>query len=116
MSNLIKNGNKLIKINNKLINNAASGGGETWVLNDTLTLSTQTFTVVFSSNKQKFNTIKITGTQLFFDSIVVYNEFSPEIIHWTNSEVYRTITFEEAVTNSELLAWLQANGVKEEEI
>ena len=87
--------------------------GETWLLNDTLTLSTQTFTVVFSSNKQKFNTIKITGTQLFFDSIVVYNEFSPETIHWTNGEAYRTITFEEAVTDSELLAWLEANGVKQ---
>lgn len=86
--------------------------GETYLLNDTLALSTQTFIVVFSSNKQKFNTIKITGTQLFYDSMVVYNEFSPENIHWSNGEAYRTITFEEAVTDSELLSWLEANGVK----
>ena len=114
MSNLIKNGNKLIKINNKLINNAAfaSSSSETWVLNEAIALSTKTFTVVFSSNNKNFNTIKITGTRLSYDSIVVYNQFVADGSHWTSGEAYRTITFEEAITDSELLAWLQANGVK----
>lgn len=94
------------------INFYKASSGETWVLNETLALSTHTFTVVFSSNEQKFNTIKITGTQLFYDSIYVYAKNSTENIHWIN-EAYRTITFEEAVTDSELLAWLEANGVKQ---
>lgn len=85
--------------------------GETWVLNETLTLSSQTFTVVFSSNEQKFNSFKITNTQLLYDSISVYVKFAPDNIHWTNSKAYRTVDFETAPTG-DLLAWLQANGTK----
>ena len=95
------------------INFYKASSGETWLLNEAIALSTKTFTVVFSSNNKNFNTIKITGTKLSYDSIVVYNQFVADGSHWTSGEAYRTITFEEAVTDSELLAWLEANGVKQ---
>ena len=87
--------------------------GETWVLNETVDIPTQSFTVDFVSNGQNFKTIKKVYTQIYYDDVHVYVKNTPDGIHWVLGEVYRTITFSETVTDSTLLAWLQANGVKQ---
>lgn len=87
--------------------------GETWVLNETVDIPTQSFTVDFVSNGQNFKTIKKVYTQIYYDDVHVYVKNTPDGIHWVSGEVYRTITFSETVTDSTLLAWLQANGVKQ---
>lgn len=87
--------------------------GETWVLNETVDIPTQSFTVDFVSNGQNFKTIKKVYTQIYYDDVHVYVKNTPDGIHWVSGEVYRTITFSETVTDSTLLAWLQTNGVKQ---
>lgn len=115
MSNLIKNGNRLIKINNKLISNAAAAsGGETWVLNQSLNLGGKSwsYNINFTSNgnsysKFSYNFVNPLTAYLVYGTTNVYN---PNTL-WSN-EAYRTITFDQPVTNSELLSWLQNNGIK----
>lgn len=107
MSNLIKNGNKLIKINNKLINSAAAAsGGETWVLKSFLQLGSKSWShdINFTSNgnsysKFSYNFIDPLTAYLVYGTTNVYNPNTS----WTN-EAYRTIMFDQPVTNSELLA------------
>lgn len=86
--------------------------GETWVLNETLTLQAQNVTINFTSNNQNFTSIVITNLTLSYNDIGVYNKFVPGGSHWTSGEAYRTITFSTTPTG-ELLTWLQANGVKQ---
>lgn len=86
--------------------------GETWVLNETLTLQAQNVTINFTSNNQNFTSIVITNLTLSYNDIDVYNKFVPGGSHWTSGEAYRTITFSTAPTG-DLLTWLQANGVKQ---
>lgn len=100
--------------------------GETWLLNETLSDLTIDYTTAdksypYISNGTRFMYINRTYSTAFggvdlltywrdsnsTNTIDVYDSGS-----WTN-EAYRTITFEEAVTDSELLAWLEANGVKQ---
>lgn len=86
--------------------------GETWVLNETLTLQAQKATINFTSNNQNFTSIAITNTTLSYNDIDVYNKFVPGGSHWISGEAYRTITFSITPTD-DLLTWLQANGVKQ---
>ena len=82
---------------------------ETWVLNDTITLSSHTFSAAFTSNGTEFSSIYITATALYYrgtKNIKVYTNWT-----WTNS-AYRTLVFDTAPTG-DLLTWLQANGVKQ---
>ncbi len=116
MSNLIKNGNKLIKINNKLINNAASSS-ETWVLNDQLTItSAASFTIDFVSNNQNFNMFKLSIEVVGPNATLIYRNVPESSItaynngNW-NDFAYKTVTFATTPTG-DLLTWLQANGVK----
>lgn len=86
--------------------------GETWVLNETINLSTQTFTTNFVSNGQNFNSLKLTNTSLEYDTTTVYAKFVPDGSNWVKGEAYRTIILSESATG-DLLTWLQANGTKQ---
>lgn len=86
--------------------------GETWVLNGTVDIPTQSFTVDFVSNGQNFKTIKKVYTQIYYDDVHVYVKYTPTGIHWVSGEAYRTITFPTPPTG-DLLTWLQANGTKQ---
>lgn len=86
---------------------------ETWLLNETVTLPTQIFTVDFVSNNQNYNTIKTIGNQIAYDDLFVYAKFTPEATHWIKGEIYRIITFATTPTG-DLLTWLEANGAKQE--
>lgn len=92
---------------------AASTTGETWLLNETVTLQAQTFTIEFSSSGQNFNSFKCTTVNIYYDSTAVYDgkRIPGGGSHWIN-EAYRTVTFETAPTG-DLLTWLQANGTKQ---
>lgn len=48
---------------------------------------------------------------LYYNDTTVYN-MNGGYSSWTNDN-YKTITFDEPVTDSTLLAWLQANGTKQ---
>lgn len=85
--------------------------GETWLLNDVVTLQEQTFSINFSSFGKKFNLFKCTTTSIFYDSTAVYAKFIPSGSHWTD-EAYRIITFD-TTPNRNLLTWLRANGTKQ---
>lgn len=85
---------------------------ETWLLNETVTTTSMDKTLNFTSNSESFDRLLMTSK-----SIIEYHNDSSSTqvvayeVTW-NNEAYRTITFEEVVTDSELLAWLEANGVK----
>lgn len=108
------------------INFYKASSGETWLLNETLSDLTINYTTAdksypYISNGTRFIYINRSYSTSFgsidlltywkdgssTNTIDVYDSGS-----WTN-EAYRTITFEEPVTDSELLAWLEANGVKQ---
>ena len=89
--------------------------GETWVLNDTLTLSAFSYSVNFVDEdsasyvgiEARFNQ-DIMGMALYYDGYwLVYDVYGG----WFES-AYRTITFETAPTG-DLLTWLEANAVKQ---
>lgn len=94
--------------------------GETWVLNESLTDTTgETGFLVkvnFTSNSSIFTEITLRtrvgreGVQVDYDTTTVYDSLRGS--GWTN-EAYRTITFDEPVTDNTLLTWLQANGTKQ---
>nr|DAJ89571.1 MAG TPA: hypothetical protein [Caudoviricetes sp.] len=103
--------------------------GETWVLNEepsslkiwyyfdssyaAASVDDFSFIVNFTSNGKKF--VKMSGDTVGPDPIYDTSkcvEVRTKSDGWVN-ESYRTITFEEAVTDSNLLTWLQANGVKQ---
>ncbi len=97
----------------------APSSGETWVLNESLQAfgtSSKQFTVNFT-----FDSVRYTGIKFEFESpfasylywtgessLLVYNYGD---VAWAVNT--RTIIFDEPVTDSTLLAWLQANGVKQ---
>lgn len=94
--------------------------GETWVLNDSLTDTTgETGFLVkvnFTSNSAAFTKITLRtrvgreGVQIDYDTTTVYDSLRGS--GWLD-QAYRTITFDEPVTDTILLTWLQANGVKQ---
>lgn len=96
--------------------------GETWVLNESPNAPSANIDVNidFKSNNENFKSIYIPRLPQFArDGITYYKTDSNAVIafksntsSWT-SDAYRTITFEEAVTDSNLLTWLQANGTKQ---
>lgn len=93
--------------------------GETWVLNDSLTDTTgETGFLVkvnFTSNSAAFTKITLRtrvgreGVQIDYDTTTVYDSLRGS--GWLD-QAYRTITFDEPVTDTTLLTWLQANGTK----
>lgn len=88
---------------------------ETWVLNETFGyLTTQTFTVNFTSNRQNYDKIDIYAPKPIQQEIR-YGDSSEFVWDvqggWTN-EAYRTIVLDSPATG-DLLTWLQANGTKQ---
>ena len=91
---------------------------ETWVLNETLSTAGNSLVRVdisFISNGESFSYIRyidegmdLENQHLRYGGVSVYYSAA-----WTN-EAYRTITFTQPVTDTTLLAWLQANGTKQE--
>jgi hypothetical protein len=108
------------------INFHKASSGETWVLNETLSDLTIDYTTAdksypYISNGTRFIYINRSYSTAFggIDLLTYWRDVSStntidvyDSGTW-NNEAYRTITFEEAVTDSELLAWLEANGVKQ---
>lgn len=95
---------------------------ETWVLNETAgdsgTGLSET-TVNFTSNNLNFVALGANNMQVGPQSIWYYtsldvNEYVEAKSYGTwNNEAYKTITFDEPVTDTKLLTWLQANGTKQ---
>lgn len=96
--------------------------GETWVLNETLPLTDKLVlrktNAIFTSNNENFVAIRCSeGTTMGPQTLWYYTNDTDYVVAceygaWSN-QAYRTITFDEPVTDSTLLAWLQANGVKQ---
>lgn len=98
--------------------------GETWVLNESITLPTGRMNVTFNSASEYFAAIatEVLSGHQYLDYVDEHNDFTPvysqSAAAWVNQygndrSAYRTITFTQPVTNSTLLAWLQANGTKQ---
>lgn len=96
--------------------------GETWVLNETPTYPSSSIeeTINFKSNGKDYISILISARQPnnVFGISYYYGATSYDAVYppqkpqgWLDN-AYRTITFETAPTG-DLLAWLQANGVKQ---
>ncbi len=86
--------------------------GETWLLNSDIS-SAEDISVSnlsFVSNSQNFTSIICTTGK--GGANLSYNQTGVFVSTWEN-EAYRTITFDSPVTDSTLLTWLQANGVKQ---
>lgn len=103
-----------IYVDNTLYENTTGGviSGETWVLNETLSGTLNKTTINFTSNSQSFTGLDYKNFSADYylasgDYVNTYN-----VVQWEN-EAYRTITFDEPVTDTSLLAWLQANGTKQ---
>lgn len=99
---------------------SGSSVGETWVLNETLTDTTGeqglSVNTNFTPNNTAYTIILVVvrvgrdGLQLQYDNTIVYDSLLGS--GWKN-EAYSTITFDQPVTDTTLLAWLQANGTKQ---
>lgn len=92
--------------------------GETWVLNETLTGNNYlSSNVSFTNNNTQYDIFTFAGNEKpkyleygkvdAATSIIAYTDDG-----WEN-QAYRTITFDNPVTNTTLLTWLQANGTKQ---
>lgn len=99
--------------------------GETWVLNNEPKFSplttTRTFYINFTSNNTTFESIRLESEKvpMHDDAVAItYGEIGANYIaayysgSWQDTAC-KTIIFDSPVTDSELLAWLQANGTKQ---
>lgn len=86
--------------------------GETWVLNENLSGALTKTTVNFTSNNEQFTNIRMSAKGDLFYGKADTTETTVYFLSWSD-EAYRTITFDEPVTDTTLLAWLQANGTKQ---
>lgn len=100
--------------------------GETWLLNSEMTFTSKSeFSANFTSNNLNCTKLSTTysSTPMGVERQVVYTANSQNTTVYTTvtgetpqgwqNEAYRTITFDSPVTDSTLLTWLQANGVKQ---
>ena len=89
--------------------------GETWVLDEIVDgLSIETTQVDFVSNNTQFSYINSRKGYIAYSNSEEFDEANMvyDTAQWTN-EAYRTVTFDSPVTDTALLTWLQANGVKQ---
>lgn len=100
--------------------------GETWFLNENpgwLNTSGYDVDIKFTSNNQSFNFIQFWRSSsnkysLYYGTTEVNGGYWSDSLNrpnwegWIN-QAYRTIIFLQPVTDSTLLAWLQANGTKQ---
>lgn len=118
--------NKALRLNSKFLSPAASG--ETWVINENPQVSGiveegayKTFNADFESNNQQFVSIDFflpdveNGIEISYDDMLVYNDLNDagEPTRAWIDNAYRTIIFAQPVTDSDLLAWLQTNAIKQ---
>lgn len=99
--------------------------GETWLLNEEPHFSpltdTTEFEVSFSINSVSYSVLRLESelVPMHTDAVAISVSSASIIqtsIYYSGSwvdEAYRTITFDEPVTDTDLLAWLQANGTKQ---
>lgn len=91
----------------------AAATGETWVINENVSQALSFVSIDFTSNNVNYSSLRsMKGTRyggyaLTYDATVVY----AANMGWTD-QAYRTVTFETAPTG-DLLAWLEANAVKQ---
>lgn len=114
-----------VYVDGELYENVTGGAsGETWVLNESITLPTGRMNVTFNSASEYFAAIdtEVLSGHRYLDYVDEFNDstlvYSQSAAAWVNRygndrSAYRTITFTQPVTNSTLLAWLQANGTKQ---
>lgn len=99
--------------------------GETWVLNETINVSTDfSYDINFESNNESYITIESLKDGFVRALKYNYKDSSSGVttaytdddgyVSWSN-QAYRTITFETAPTG-DLLTWLQANGTKQGQV
>lgn len=91
----------------------SSTHGKTWVLKNEIGFSDGDFEANFVSNNERFTAISSVPVK---NEIYYFNGDSRKIVFregWVDY-AYRTLTFDEVPTG-DLLTWLQANGVKQEE-
>lgn len=95
--------------------------GETWVINEEPHYSPLSSSldeqISFESNGETFSRISLSSelVPMHNDAVSIYYGYGDNVYYsgsWQNT-AYRTITFAEPVTDSTLLAWLQANGTKQ---
>lgn len=88
---------------------AAPSSEETWVLNETLALTSNTFSANFTANNSTYTEIWMSDRELAYgdSSNVVYATKGGWI-----DEANKTLTFATAPTG-DLLTWLQANGTEQ---
>lgn len=95
--------------------------GETWVINEEPHYSPLSSSldeqISFESNGETFSRISLSSelVPMHNDAVSIYYGYGDNVYYsgsWQNT-AYRTITFAEPVTDSTLLAWFQANGVKQ---
>ena len=95
---------------------------ETWIINESFDESDKSgdVKVSFTSGGTKFGQISIGGSSTKYYGLIycylksdgAWQTFFPIQNGWT-VEKYGTVTFDEPVTDSKLLAWLQTNAVKQ---
>ena len=92
-----------------------ASGGETWVLNEKLTINeTATYNVNFVSNEMAFNSLRLEHGKLenlYYGPELAYAKDPVGGATWYDNG-FRTVNFITAPTG-DLLAWLQANGVNQ---
>lgn len=91
---------------------------ETWVINENAQIfAGHTFNLSFTSNQQSFGKI-VFGEETKFHAYLYYGDIEVADASGSNwyvfdNAAYRTITFDQPVTDANLLTWLQANAVKQ---
>ena len=106
---------KALKINGGGGYLSPKASGETWVLNEDVSVFSNQFNVEFISNNKKYYAILIKFPDIFYELQQDFSSadlvYEGAIYNWTD-QAYRTITFLEPPTG-DLLAWLQVNGTKQ---
>lgn len=91
----------------------AADTGETWVLNDTVDVSTMfDYYVDFTSNNTSYTRFAVAMNNLRYYDGGFYDVYNGST--WTNT-AYKTVTFSTS-PSGDLLTWLQSNGTKQSTI
>lgn len=99
---------------------------ETWVLNESVSgTNSNDWVVSFVSNGNSYGRLYyvyepedgynrlVYATVSGSGTVAVFAKSPDYPVGWVEGEEYRSITFSEPVTDTTLLAWLQANGTKQ---
>lgn len=82
---------------------------ETWIINSSPDVSSNLkVTISFESNNTSFSTFNISTGSIIYDGTLACRDG----YRWSDN-AYKTVIFDSPVTDATLLAWLQANAVKQ---